>query len=924
MYFKMSSLNLFFVKIRLMKKIHFIIICLFFSACFPGLEKIPTELWGLSKIFSSSSLISIQFIGSPYTFTQNSTIAKITPIVQGSVNSCGSKPNLPAGLILNINDCSISGTPTTLQSATNYTITAWNGNENVSTVISIAITTLPTVNTTNPLDASVVSINGLNLSVTFSNPMNTATITVNTTDTACTGAIQVSNNNFASCIRMLSLPTPSGGNMIFTFTPHSSNPIFANASGYKFKVTVGAQDIYGNFLAVQYLHAVGFSTNGLVRQYAFTAGAYTDQNVANALTPISAPSTVRGKDGDASGAFLFNGTTQYFTGSIVGLPSGAGPRTLCTWVNPGNLPSLGQYSMFVNYGISTVSQSFGLYQTNNAGTHQIGLSAFGDDLIANATLPVNTWSHLCGTYDGTTARLYLNGQQMIAGPKSYATTLSYFIIGAQSGPSQFVNGKMDDVQIYDVELPPLQIRKLATQVPVASSAVFDFQSDELDISGNQNSLAAIGPPVLTNDRFGFSAGAYSFNGASKFSTATPVTTVLSNVTLSAWIRPTSFAGSNLQVILVNGSGGDGYGILIDHANSGTGCAPINVLSAVLGGIGYICSTVVPPLNVWTHVALRATATDWELLMNGVVVGSLLATAPNLPTTGTFIGSDSTANFFTGDIDSVRIDPSALSNSQIISLSGYHPMQVNSWNSNPAISTLKLFYQANSQPSPGAITTWNDNSGSTNNLTSGTNVSAVAVGINGKPSIDLNSTSSYFTNNAPVGLNGMTKYAFYATLNPTTTTGTYQTVMNVVTVGGCPALYPQFHMYQTGMGAGFCGGSNSWTAGGTVNVGNNYIVSVNWNNIVGGPYFNLYNFYVNGSNSLGSGGYAGTAGTANQIFVGNVAASFNGLLGDIILFRESLDFSTNTIYGAPWNDHRIVECFLSSKYNIGFVGGQYCP
>jgi hypothetical protein len=116
-------------------------------------------------------------------------------------------------------------------------------------------TTPPTVSSTTPLDSATGIAKNTTVAVTFSEAMNTSTISA-TTSTSCTGSLQVSADNFTTCVAMTSAtPTASGGNTVFTMTPASA---LASATTYKIRVTTSVQDAAGNALASTYTTSTGF------------------------------------------------------------------------------------------------------------------------------------------------------------------------------------------------------------------------------------------------------------------------------------------------------------------------------------------------------------------------------------------------------------------------------------------------------------------------------------------------------------------------------------------------------------------------------------------------------------------------------------------------------------------------------------------
>jgi len=83
---------------------------------------------------------TVSYSGSPFSFPVNSAITPITATLGGNApTSCSSAPTLPAGLSIDNTTCAISGTPTEVQSASDYTVTATNAFGSGQTTINIAV-----------------------------------------------------------------------------------------------------------------------------------------------------------------------------------------------------------------------------------------------------------------------------------------------------------------------------------------------------------------------------------------------------------------------------------------------------------------------------------------------------------------------------------------------------------------------------------------------------------------------------------------------------------------------------------------------------------------------------------------------------------------------------------------------------------------
>src|SRR5206468_1397996 len=91
--------------------------------------------------------------------------------------------------------------------------------------------------------------------------------------------------------------------------------------------------------------------------------------------------------------------------------------TLEAWVNPSTLnsPDDGWVAAIGkdNRASTANDVSYALYAANGTGTPpalHLNLSGSGDTGVqGTSVLPLNTWTFLAATYDGTTMRLYVNG-----------------------------------------------------------------------------------------------------------------------------------------------------------------------------------------------------------------------------------------------------------------------------------------------------------------------------------------------------------------------------------------------------------------------------------------------------------------------------------------------------------------------------------
>ncbi|PYM12846.1 MAG: hypothetical protein DME18_10345, partial [Verrucomicrobia bacterium] len=152
-----------------------------------------------------------------------------------------------------------------------------------------------------------------------------------------------------------------------------------------------------------------------------------------------------------------------------------------------------------------------------------GLSFGGfspNDVESGIQLPLNTWKHVAGSFDGSTYRFYVDGEQVASasGKTLGATNAAPLRIGT-SGSCQAFGGYIDDVGIYPRALAPTEIRRVYQRGkagpgsgtnPLNPDTDGDGVADGIDtnplVKGNAPTVDPAGPfeiveQVLTNLTF---------------------------------------------------------------------------------------------------------------------------------------------------------------------------------------------------------------------------------------------------------------------------------------------------------------------------------------------------------------------------------------------------------------------------------------
>jgi len=154
-------------------------------------------------------------------------------------------------------DCTIIVTDSEGNASNTLTITSFI----VDTTTTTTDTTAPTVTSvsTTADNQSAVSTTD-NITVTFSEAMETSYVTTSTSDTNCAGSIRVSSDNYSTCVKMSSEPVSSNSNRTFTLDPYDNLTV---GTTYLTRVTTGVKDTAGNAMSSQYESSSPVTTRNL-------------------------------------------------------------------------------------------------------------------------------------------------------------------------------------------------------------------------------------------------------------------------------------------------------------------------------------------------------------------------------------------------------------------------------------------------------------------------------------------------------------------------------------------------------------------------------------------------------------------------------------------------------------------------------------
>lgn len=407
---------------------------------------------------------------------------------------------------------------------------------------------------------------------------------------------------------------------------------------------------------------------------------------ANDSSPANNDGAISGArwraDGRYGGALAFDGDDRVVVpdASSLDLTTRA---TFMAWVRPRTMDRWQTIMAKDGDAANGWNFSYGLYATNPYEVSNSSVWSGEDGVHGQSPLPVDKWSHVAATFDGTTWRLFRDGELEDQGSSRAAivpSALSFQIGNSVTyGNEEGFDGLIDEVRVFGSWMSEAEIERIANtrikseiEEPVAPVLAMSFDdgagSTVSDSSSYGNAGLIRGATWTTSGRFG---KALLFDGTDDWVTVqdNPSLDLTNAHTVEAWVKlrrnkPWStiitkeMGTNNMAYQLYASAWAATDGPIVQMAKSETDTS--NFWWASGGGQLAV--------NRWYHVAYTFDGTNQRLYLDGNQVASSVTTGVPPTSDGVLrIGGNAPWDpneYLAGFIDELRIYRTVLTPAQI--------------------------------------------------------------------------------------------------------------------------------------------------------------------------------------------------------------------------------------------------------------------
>ena len=438
--------------------------------------------------------------------------------------------------------------------------------------------------------------------------------------------------------------------------------------------------IYNSALTDEQVHQLYSSeSSGLVAYYPFNGNANDESITANHAT-IYGSTLITDRNNISGKAYSFNGSSDRLqVPENDAYDFGDGDFSITSWVSLNEIKT----ARIVSAGHRIDDGIWGL----GFGSHPVWGSGlrinyfvysggayrdFSSDEITGYTL--GQWAMVGITKTGSTITFYFNGKKAGTATISLVSNAgSYLSIGSRQDASEthieFLNGKIDEVRIYNHGLSETEIIEDYNSTRNCLVAYYPFNGNANDESGNGHDGSVSGA-TKTTDRFNQADNAYNFvyNGFSSDKIQVSGTSDLNFSTgtfsIGAWVK---FSGA--------ATGGYNYPIFSKHICGEQSGYILMLYNGKLtfwlaGSEGYnvLSTTDEYTDNCWHQVVAVYDGTTQYLYVDGVLKNSIPFSYTSFNSANWALGGYNGCNGgFNGKVDEIKVFDQALTETEVQNL-----------------------------------------------------------------------------------------------------------------------------------------------------------------------------------------------------------------------------------------------------------------
>jgi hypothetical protein len=254
----------------------------------------------------------------------------------------------------------------------------------------------------------------------------------------------------------------------------------------------------------------------------------------------------------------------------------------------------------------------------------------------NATLSLNEWTNIVGTYDLANIKIYKNGvfvgQTAHTSAISYASSNTTLTIGRDDPvEGRYMNANYGSVLIYSRALSAAEIaqnyeaqKSKFTNTIVQQGLVLNLDAGNpysyagagttwYDVSGNSYNGTLTNSPTYSSDN----GGSLAFNGSNNYIVTSNFTPNITNKTLSGWVKLSSISQQGGGLINLQSTDGVSFdAIVYNETNNGWGFGSNGFSRTGWSGVKETST------NDWVNITATYENLNYRIYRNGVLIYTL--------------------------------------------------------------------------------------------------------------------------------------------------------------------------------------------------------------------------------------------------------------------------------------------------------------